>query len=250
VSRSCLLEILDCERRLSGSTDESGLFRAWSPDHSECRIVYSLISPLQLAGAVRNEQARARDGGYALEWKVYGHDPLPLLSKTLAAVGFEAGDVEAVLAVDLVDVGCPRSEGPAFETRTVHDEHGLADVASISRRIGRRDVEAETHRLNAMLRARPDALSIHVAYMAGEPVSCGRIHYGHSPGVAELAGGRTVPTHRRRGLFSAVVAARLREAAARGCRYVFVDALPTSEPILTGLNFVPLTSTQPFTYEA
>ena len=75
-------------------------------------------------------------------------------------------------------------------------------------------------------------------------------HYGHSPGVAELAGGRTVPTHRRRALFSALVAARLREAAAHGCRYVFVDALPTSGPILTGLNFVPLTSTQPFTYEA
>jgi len=50
-------------------------------------------------------------------------------------------------------------------------------------------------------------------------------------------------------LFAAVAAARLREAAARGRRYVFVDALPTSEPTLTRLGFVALTTTQPFTYE-
>ncbi|HEY5258280.1 MAG TPA: hypothetical protein VIJ12_07850 [Candidatus Baltobacteraceae bacterium] len=80
-------------------------------------------------------------------------------------------------------------------------------------------------------------------------MSCGRIHYGPTPGVAELADGRTVTTHRRQGLFAAVAAARLREAAARGRRYVFVDALPTSEPTLTRLGFVALTTTQPFTYE-
>jgi predicted GNAT family acetyltransferase len=108
-------------------------------------------------------------------------------------------------------------------------------------------VEAESHRLGIMLRERPKSLSIRVVYVDGEPVSSGRIHYGHSPEVAELVGGRTVPTHRKRGLFSALVAARLREAAGRGCRYIFVDALPMSEPILTKLGFATLTSTRPFT---
>jgi hypothetical protein len=50
-------------------------------------------------------------------------------------------------------------------------------------------------------------------------------------------------------LFTAVVAARLREAAARGCQHVLVDALPTSEPILTRFGFAALTSTQPFSYK-
>ena len=242
------LEILDGERRFSGSSsDGSGLFREWSPDRSECRIVFSDLSPSQLAVAVHDEQAKARDGGYALEWKVYGHDPAAGLTEMLAAAGFEAGDVETVLVLDLDAVEWRRFDGPPYETRTVHDDRGLVDVAAISRQIGRRDVEAESNRLSAMLRERPEGLSIHVAYLDGEPVSSGRIHYGHSADVAELAGGRTVPAHRKRGLFSAVVAARLREAAARGCRYVFVDALPTSEPILTKLGFAALTSTQPFT---
>jgi predicted GNAT family acetyltransferase len=61
-----------------------------------------------------------------------------------------------------------------------------------------------------------------------------------------LAGGRTSPAYRRRGLFTAVVGARLREAAARGRTHVFVDALPTSEPILLRRGFEFVALTQPF----
>lgn len=148
------LEILDDERRLSGSSsDGSGLFREWSRDRSECRIVFSDLSPSQLAVRVHDEQVKARDGGYALEWKVYGHDPAAGLEEMLAAAGFEAGDVETVLVLDLDTVDRHRFEGPRYETRTVRDDRGLLDVAAISRQIGRRDVEAESNRLSAMLRA-------------------------------------------------------------------------------------------------
>jgi hypothetical protein len=244
---SDLLEILDGERRLSGrSSDRSGVVREWSPDNSECRIVFSDLSPSRLTDVVRDEQTRARADGYALEWKVYGHDPSLGLAETLTAAGFEPGETETVLALRLDDTAQFRFERSPYETRIVHDEAGLADVAAISLQVGRSQTEAEKRRLRAILHDRPDSLSIHIAYIDNKPVSCGRIHYGHTPGVAELAGGRTVTTHRRQGLFTAIVAARLREGAARGCRYVFVDALPTSEPILTRLGFAALTTTQPF----
>jgi GNAT superfamily N-acetyltransferase len=246
VRRSHLLEILDRERRLSGNSDGSGLFREWSPDRSECRIVFSELSPSQLAVAVHDELRRARDGSYSLEWKVYGGDPTGL-AEMLAAAGFEAGKAETVLVVDLDTVGLRRFYASPYEIRTVHDDRGLADVAVISRQIGLRDADAETNRLGGMLRENPESLSIYVIYVDGEPVSSGRIHYGPSDDIAELAGGRTVPAHRKHGLFSALVAARLREAVARGRRYVLVDALPTSEPILAKFGFAPLTSTQPFT---
>jgi len=128
---SSLLKILDRERRLSGSSsDGSGLFREWSPDRSECRIVFSDLSPSQLAIAVHDELAKARDGGYALEWKVYGHDPAAGLTEMLAAAGFEAGDVETVLVLDLDTVERRRFDEPHYETRTVHDDRGPADVAA------------------------------------------------------------------------------------------------------------------------
>jgi len=244
------LEILDRERRATGPTSNpGGLVREWSPDRSECRIVFSQCTVSQLADVLREERLRADTGGYALEWKVYGHDGPSSLTDELRVAGFEADDEEQVLMLELNGTALRAFDGPAYEIRVVHDAVGLADVAAISTQIGRRNVEAETRRLAAMLRDTADAMSIHVGYADGEPVSCGRIHYGNTPGVAELAGGRTVTTYRRRGLFTALVASRLHEAAARGCQYVFVDALPSSAPVLTKRGFTLLTSTQPYTYE-
>ena len=49
---------------------------------------------------------------------------------------------------------------------------------------------------------------------------------------AGIYGGNTKPEQRNRGIYTALVAARLREALVRNRRYLIVDALPTSEPIL------------------
>ncbi len=244
------LHILDRERRAAGpASDPGGVVREWSPDGLECRIVFSQCPAAQLADVLREERNRADAGGYGLEWKVYGHDGPPGLIQGLRDAGFEAGAEERVLVLELDDTALRAFGPPAGEIRIVHDAAGLADVAAISRQIGRRNVEAETQRLAGMLADNAGAVSIHVAYVDGEPASCGRIHYGKTPGVAELTGGRTVTTQRRRGLFTALVGSRLREAASRGCTHVFVDALPTSEPILTKLGFRSVTSTQPYTYE-
>ncbi|WP_437868640.1 GNAT family N-acetyltransferase [Sorangium sp. So ce363] len=131
----------------------------------------------------------------------------------------------------------------------VEDERGLADVAEISRDIGRRDVDAETRRLAGILRDTPDGMTVHVLRFNGEPVACGRTHYAEGSEFAELAGGRTQSAHRGRGYFSALVRHRLAEALARGRTYALVDALPTSEPILRRLGFTVLTSTRPYVYE-
>jgi hypothetical protein len=53
---------------------------------------------------------------------------------------------------------------------------------------------------------------------------------------------------RNRGLYTALVAAWLKEAIQRGRKYMFVDALPTSEPILRKRGFQRLTDTQSFIY--
>ncbi|MYR23936.1 GNAT family N-acetyltransferase, partial [Streptomyces sp. SID6137] len=52
-----------------------------------------------------------------------------------------------------------------------------------------------------------------------------------------------------RGLYRALVAHRARIAAARGCRYLQVDASPMSRPILERLGFLPLSITTPYLYE-
>jgi GNAT superfamily N-acetyltransferase len=168
----------------------------------------------------------------------------------LLGAGFEPGDLETVLGIEL---HAPRETGglpPGVEIRIVRDPRELADVSAISRALGRRNVEGETRALATALHDRPSAISVHVLYEDDNPAACGRIHYGRVPGVAELAGGRTVPSQRRRGFFRALVESRLREAAAQGSRYVFVDALPSSHHILTRLGFAAVTTTQPYIYPA
>jgi ribosomal protein S18 acetylase RimI-like enzyme len=47
-------------------------------------------------------------------------------------------------------------------------------------------------------------------------------------GVAQLTGAATAPTHRRRGVQSALLAARLADAAAAGCDLAVVTTQPAS----------------------
>jgi GNAT superfamily N-acetyltransferase len=52
---------------------------------------------------------------------------------------------------------------------------------------------------------------------------------GINDGVAQLAGSATLPEHRRRGIQSALLAARLRDAAAAGCDLAVVTTQPGSK---------------------
>ena len=85
----------------------------------------------------------------------------------------------------------------------------------------------------------------YVAYADGQPVSIGRL-YTHPDSVfGGLYGGATLQAYRGRGFYRALVAARARDAAELGARYLLVDALPTSLPILERMGFQRVTDTWP-----
>lgn len=234
---------LDRIRRAAGAPGR--VVREVSAEGAECRIVFVDCSPGELGEVIGAEVRRADAAGYVLEWKTYEHDPLPGIADRLVAAGFEPEAVECVL---VAEVGAVGFGSPVVDIRQVRDAAGLADVAAIGREMGRSNVKDEVRSLGAVLRDTPERMSVHVAYVDGVPVACGRVYFPPGGPFAELAGGRTRTTHRNRGLFTALVAARLREARARGRTHVFVDALPTSEPILRKRGFEFVTRTQPFVY--
>jgi GNAT superfamily N-acetyltransferase len=94
----------------------------------------------------------------------------------------------------------------------------------------------------------PEALTVVVAEAAGEAVSAAWIRFEQGTGFATLWGGSTVPAWRGRGVYRALVAHRANLAAARGCRYLQVDASPDSRPILERLGFVAVTTTTPYVW--
>lgn len=238
---------LDDERRAAGELSDTGdVVREWSPDRSACRITYVHDVAGDVADLVAREVDAAQRDGYELEWKTYEHDAVPMLAQALERAGCQPEPVESVL----VRVDLP-SDGPTLAA----DRHirvvasaadDLSDVADILRATGRRTVDQEIEQVRTQLLA--TGISLHIAYLGDVPASCGRLHYGATPGFAELAGGRSKPDFRRRGLYTDLVNSRLAEALSLSRSHVYVDALPTSEPILRRLHFRLVTRTQPFSY--
>ncbi|MGK5640705.1 GNAT family N-acetyltransferase [Streptomyces sp. URMC 126] len=245
-----VLAELDALRRASGVVDgHADLVREYSADGSECRIVFAGPAGGEVGELVRAERELARSGGYTLEWKVYGHDRQRGLAAALEAAGFVPGDEEQVLVLPVAEASAALFDTSAYEVRQVTDGAGLDDYAEISRQVGRRNADEERRQLVRLLEEQPEAMSVHIAYAQGEPVSCGRVHFQAGSPIAELAGARTKTTHRRQGFFTAVVGSRLRQAVERGCRLLVTDALPTSEPILRKRGFEAVTSTRPYLFE-
>jgi GNAT superfamily N-acetyltransferase len=67
----------------------------------------------------------------------------------------------------------------------------------------------------------------YLAVRDGDPAGGASLHI--ADGVAQLAGSATAPAHRRRGIQSALLAARLKDAAAAGCDIAVVTTQPGSK---------------------
>jgi hypothetical protein len=104
---------------------------------------------------------------------------------------------------------------------------------------------AMTERLARDLQQTPDQLSVYVAYVDGVPASAAWIYFHTGSQFASLWGGSTVPTYRKRGLYGALLAARVQEAQRRGVRFLTVDASLMSRPILESLGFRWLSTIYP-----
>lgn len=165
--------------------------------------------------------------GY-VEWKYYAHDGVEL-EQRLRNAGLVPEDEETVLVAEAAAI--PPTE---LEVREATEE--FIDLAQ--------------EIFGGKRRPLPEHSIAVVALVDGRPVSGGRIDF--EPGIefAGLYGGVTLPGFRGRGLYRATVAKRAELARERGYRWLYVDALPTSRPILEQLGFVRLTTTTPYTRPA
>lgn len=197
-------------------------------------MLWSEVDEASADAEIERALARLRAGGGELEWKLYGHDGPEDLPRRLVAAGLEPDEQEAVLVADLAALELEPVLPDGVELRVATS----AEVAHFG------EVGATLAR--ALERQPPPALGV-LCLAGGEPVSSARIEFNEGTDFAGLWGGETVPEWRGRGLYRATVALRARLARERGYRYLQVDALPTSAPILRRLGFVQLTTTTPYT---
>jgi GNAT superfamily N-acetyltransferase len=226
---------------------DDGVLRWVAPGSETSCIIWSALTDGTADAVIAAQKKYFMNRGTPVEWKYYDYDQPADLPSRLVAAGFEPDDDEMMLV----------AETPAIDSRVmlpdgvrlvpVTDEAGIAAMMRVH------DLAFADHpwpefgdRLRSQLGS--DRIQMVVAMACDEPVSAARVEFVAGADFAGLWGGGTVPAWRGKGIFRALVAYRAGLAAARGYRYLQVDALPTSRPILQRLGFEPVARTTPYIF--
>lgn len=203
----------------------------------------------ELDRLIHAQVERFAERGEPFEWKFHTHDGPPFLEERLLAAGFVAEDLETVVIARTADVLAGDGAVPeGVAVREVRERRDLERISGLESAVWNAEESWHADVLGRELAADPDALSIFVAE-AGDVVVCaGWIRFPSGTDFGTLWGGGTLPEWRGRGIYRALVHRRARLAAARGRRYLEVDASDDSRPILERLGFRAVTRTRPYVW--
>jgi ribosomal protein S18 acetylase RimI-like enzyme len=211
-------------------------------------VLWSRLDASTADAAIASQIVRFAEHGHPWEWKHYSHDPPPDLTRRLEAAGLKPEEAEALLVAEIAALDLEPAVPAGVEVVVAGDPEAVDLVVAVHDEVfGVGGASLRRPLLAALERPDPQALGV-VALAGRRPVAAARAEFHEGTDFASLWGGGTLPEWRGRGIFRALVARRAALAAARGYRYLQVDALPTSEPILARLGFVRLATTTPYTH--
>jgi GNAT superfamily N-acetyltransferase len=182
------------------------------------------------------------------EWKHYSYDRPSDLPERLLAAGFTREPAESLLVAAIADVALDTPAPPGVGLRETADAADMDVLVALHDAVFGGDHSGVGAALLAGIEREPRTAAGVIAYAGEAPIAAARVEFHQGTDFASLWGGGALPAWRGRGVFGALVAHRARLAAHRGFRYLQVDALPTSRPILERLGFVELATTTPFTH--
>lgn len=209
-------------------------------------VVWSMLTDEDADAVIAEEVGRLREWGRPFEWKYFSHDHPADLPRRLEAAGLIPEDEEAVMvgAVEELDLDIEPPAG--VEVRSVSNTAEVTALLDVHEEVFGARADWIGRMLERSLDVKHPPVVGVVAWADGQPVCEARVDFQEGTDFATLWGGATVPEWRGKGIYRAVVAFRGRMARDRGHRYLQVDALPTSRPILERLGFVQLTTTTPY----
>jgi GNAT superfamily N-acetyltransferase len=240
------LELFDRQMRHDVEPAETDALTTLALGDGWSAVVWSRLDASTVDAAVGKLVPRLLGFDGHAEWKLYGYDRPDDLAQRLMAAGLEPQEEEAVLVAELreLDLDAPLPAG--VEVRVAADAEAVAVWVEVNElAFGESYGDVGRLLLHALEHEHPRDVGV-IAYTDGEPVSAGRIEFNERSEFASLWGGGTLAEWRGRGIYRATVLERARLAHERGYRFLQVDALSTSQPILERLGFVQLTTTRPY----
>lgn len=207
-------------------------------------VVWSDLAHADVDEVIAREVARF--AGTSWEWKLYSGDRPADLSARLLSAGFMADPPESMMVVEIDELDLSTAPPHGVELVTVTTAEDVEALVRLHDALFGRDHQALGQQVAAALGVAEPAVVAIIARVGETTVSAGRVEFHDGSAFASIWGGGTLPEWRRRGIFRALVAQRAALAADRGFRYLQVDAMPASRPILARLGFVELATTTPY----
>jgi GNAT superfamily N-acetyltransferase len=196
--------------------------------------------------------ARQRDyfaaRGEAVEWKTYDYDEPADLPDRLRAAGFAPEDPETLVVAPASAIAAEPMLPEGVVLRQVTADADMHRIGAMESEVWQTDRDRTASRLIREVAAAPGDYLVLTAEAAGRVVAAGWLEMRPGSDFAGLWGGATLREWRGRGIYRALVARRAQLAAARGVRYLQVDASADSAPILRRLGFQPLAVTTPYVW--
>jgi GNAT superfamily N-acetyltransferase len=221
-----------------------------SDDNSWNSVIWSDLEPTNAEEIIDQQIRRFADATEPWEWKYYSYDQPPDLPDRLLAAGFTPDEEEALLVAEIADLAVGVSPPSGVDLQPVVDDAGIEALVAVQDEVFGGDHSAIGRAIRIGLTHEPTTLAAVVAWARDTPISSGRVEFHHDTEFASIWGGGTLPEWRGRGVFRSLVAHRAALAAEQGYRYLQVDALPPSRPILQRLGFHELAITTPFMHPA
>ena len=202
-------------------------------------ILYSHLAAGNVDAVIDQQLAYFRNIVPEFEWKVYSHDQPPDLIERLVARGFEAREpADAIMVLDMQALPDALNQPVPGTIRRITDPDEIPVTVTVLTDVWKEDFTPLGEELAAQMRQTPDVLDLYAAFVDGKPVSVAWGQYAPDSQFVGLWGGSTLPDYRKQGFYTGLLAARAREAQARGRRFLTVDASPMSRPILERFGFV------------
>jgi hypothetical protein len=208
-------------------------------------IQYSALNERNADTVIREQVAHYHRLGAEVEWTVYGHDSPADLRQRLLLHGFQIGPRENVVVLDLQSAPAWASAPLEQRVERVTTFEAVQAFRRVSEQVFDSAHERIARELLTSIRARSTQHLGYIAFAGDVPASIGRLYTQPESPFGGLYGGGTLQRYRGRGLYRATVAARAKDAKELGARYLRVDALPTSYPILERLGFIKISEAWP-----
>jgi GNAT superfamily N-acetyltransferase len=184
----------------------------------------------------------------SFEWKRFGHDEPADLDERLLRHGFKREEHESVMLLDVEGGFQTGTDSADIEVRRITHPEDLDRVVQIEDAVWHESHAWIADELRYELALPDEPLLMYLACWQGVPASAAWIRFHKGTDFAVLFGGSTLPDYRKRGLYTALLDVRAREARGRGYRFLSVDASEMSRPILEKHGFVKITTATAYKY--